>query len=362
MQKADNKFVPLPSQFFQPDTTAEEVSGVFFDADNDKDLDLYVVTGGTEYTASSPLQADRLYINQGIVNGIPSFELTADRLPAIYQSGSCAKPADIDNDGDLDIFVGTRVIPTHYGVPCDQTLLINDGKGFFKDATGSVAPDFKKLGMVTDAYWFDYDKNNFLDLLVVGEWMPVTLFLNDGKKLSKSKDVPGLSRTEGWWNKIKELDVDQDGDLDFIIGNLGLNSFFKPSASEPVSLYVSDFDKNGSIEPIFTFSKNGREYPFALRQDIIKQLNSLKKEFVFYKDYADKSVDEIFDEDLLQKATKLNFFQPETSLLLNEGSKGIYPEAPSRSKRSFPLYMGLKSLTLMVTTWMTFCWGVICLL
>ena len=338
MQKGDNKFVALPSQFFQPDTTAEEVSGVFFDADNDKDLDLYVVTGGTEYTASSPLQADRLYVNQGVVNGIPSFELAADRLPAIYQSGSCVKPADIDNDGDLDIFVGTRVIPTHYGVPCDQTLLINDGKGFFKDATGSVSPDFKKLGMVTDAYWFDFDKNNFLDLLVVGEWMPVTLFLNDGKKLSKSKDVPGLSGTEGWWNKIKELDVDQDGDLDFIIGNLGLNSFFKPTANEPVSLYVSDFDKNGSIEPIFTFSKKGREYPYALRQDIIKQINSLKKEFVFYKDYADKSVDEIFDEDVLQKATKLNFVQPETSLLLNEGSKGFILKSLPVQAQFSPVY------------------------
>ena len=113
-----------------------------------------------------------------------------------------------------------------------------------------------------------------------------------------------MNHTEGWWNRIKEMDVDRDGDLDFIIGNLGLNSFFKPTATEPVSLYVSDFDKNGSTEPIFTFSKKGNEYPFALRQDIIKQLNSLKKEFVFYKDYADKSVSEIFDEDLLAESDK----------------------------------------------------------
>ena len=206
---------------------------------------------------------------------------------------------------------------------CDQYFAENDGKGNFSDVTGTVAPQFKTLGLVTDAVWFDYDKNGFSDLMSWATGSPITIFKNDGKDLTKVDSVAGLEKSDGWWNKIKEMDVDKDGDLDFIIGNLGLNSFFKPSASEPVSLYVSDFDKNGSIEPIFTFSKNGREYPFALRQDIIKQLNSLKKEFVFYKDYADKSVDEIFDEDLLQKATKLNFFQPETSLLLNEGPKGF---------------------------------------
>ena len=323
IQNADGKFTPLPDHLFQADTTTEEVNAVFFDADQDDDLDLYVVTGGTEHITSSQEQIDRLYINDVDKGGSLSFKIEADRLPAIAQSGSCVRPADVDNDGDIDLFVGTRVIPTHYGVPPDQTLLINDGKGFFKDATASMAPQFKKMGMVTDAFWFDYDKNNFPDLLVVGEWVPITLFLNDGKKLSKAENIPGFSRTEGWWNRIKEMDIDNDGDLDFILGNLGLNSFFEPSETEPVSLYVSDFDKNGSIEPIFTFAKQGDEYPFALRQDIIKQINSLKKEFVFYKDYADKSIKEIFDENLLEEATKLNFYEPQTSLLINQGPKGF---------------------------------------
>jgi enediyne biosynthesis protein E4 len=323
LQKHGDKFAALPGNFLLADSTAEDVGAAFFDADNDSDLDLYVVTGGTEHAAESVHQADRLYINQGNKNGIPHFEKTNNQLPLINQSGSCVKPADIDNDGDLDLFIGTRVIPAFYGLPCDQTILVNDGKGYFRNVASTLAPELQKLGMVTDAHWFHYDNNGFLDLLIVGEWMPVTIFTNDGKKLTKIKNPSGLNSSEGWWNRIKEMDVDSDGDMDFILGNLGLNSLFKPSVEEPISLYVSDFDKNGSIEPIFTFSKQNKEYPFALRQDIIKQLNSLKKEFVFYKDYADKSVAEIFDKTTLADATKLNFYEPHTSLLINEGIKGF---------------------------------------
>ncbi|WP_276374917.1 VCBS repeat-containing protein [Chryseolinea sp. H1M3-3] len=322
IQQADNKFNAL-SEVFAADSAAEDVAAVFFDADNDEDLDLYVVTGGTENTTQSIHQVDRLYVNEGIKNGTPVFEKSTDRIPLIYQSGSCVKPADVDNDGDIDLFVGTRLLPSYYGLPCDQVLLVNDGTGTFRDQTVTLAPQLKQLGMVTDAHWFDYDKNGFSDLLIIGEWMPVTLFMNDGKKLMKAEKITGVDHSEGWWNRLKAVDIDNDGDEDFVLGNLGLNSIFKPNASAPVSLYVSDFDKNGSIEPIFIHNTQGREFPFALRQDIIKQIPSLKKEFVFYKDYADKTIEEVVDKASLKKAHKLQFYEPHTSLLVNNGTKGF---------------------------------------
>jgi hypothetical protein len=219
------------------------------------------------------------------------------------------------------------MLPTYYGLKCDQFLLINDGKGFFKDMSASISPQLKALGMVTDAAWTDFDKNGFQDLLLVGEWMPVTLFLNDGKQLIKADSIPGLAFSDGWWNRIHAFDADDDGDQDFILGNLGLNAHFKPTAEKPVSLYVSDLDKNGSIEPIFTYRSGEKEFPLALRQDLIKQLPSLKKEFVYYKDYADKTIDQIFDEAALKKSTKLNFYEPRTSLLINNGEKGFVLKA-----------------------------------
>lgn len=321
LQKPGHAFVKLATEVFDADSLSEAVDAVFFDADGDKDLDLYVVTGGSEYTTQSTYKLDHLYINQGIRKGQLYFEKAQNLLPALYQSGSCVRPADIDNDGDLDLFVGTRVTPSYYGLPCDQFILRNDGQGNFTDVTATVAPAFKKLGMITDARWFDYDQNGFHDLIIVGDWMPVMIFSNDGKQLTRVEGAHGLEKTEGWWNTIEAADLDQDGDIDFVLGNLGTNSKFKPSAERPVTLYLNDFDQNGSMEPIFSYlNEQGEEYPIALRQDIVKQMSSLKKQFVYYKDYADKSIAEIFDEKLLERATVLKFYEPRTSLLMNNGS------------------------------------------
>ncbi len=323
IQKQGNKFSSFANELFDADSLSEDVDAVFFDADNDKDLDLYIVTGGSEYSTQSQPNIDRLYENKGLKNGIPVFEKTVNRIPTLYQSGSCVRPADIDNDGDLDLFVGTRVMSSYYGLPCDQFLLVNDGKGNFTEAPATLAPEFKRLGMVTDAYWFNYNNDTFPDLLVVGEWMPVTIFQNDGKQLKKMSVVKGLEQSEGWWNRIHAADLDQDGDEDFIIGNQGLNSRFKPTAEKPVTLYVNDFDQNGSVEPVFVIMKNGKEYPVALRQDIIKQMSSLKKKFVYYKDYADKTVNDLFEPKLLERATMLKFYQAQTAVILNNGSNGF---------------------------------------
>jgi hypothetical protein len=318
LQKKNGEFLKTFNPDFDLDSLSEDVSASFFDADGDKDLDLFVVSGGSEYTSQSRNNIDRLYINKGIINGQPEFEKYEKALPVIYHSGSSVEPADVDNDGDIDLFVGTRSIPSYYGLPCDQFLLINDGHGVFADMTGNYAPQFKKLGMVTDAAWFDYDHNGFVDLIIVGEWMRPTIFSNDGKQLVKL-DVSSFERREGWWNSVAVADIDKDGDNDFILGNLGLNSKFKPTPDAPVSLYVNDFDQNGSIEPIFTYPKDGKQYPIGLRQDMVKQMSSLKKKFLYYKDYADKSMDDIFDKKLLENATVLKFFEPNTSVIINNG-------------------------------------------
>jgi enediyne biosynthesis protein E4 len=337
IQKSNEKFLALETNVFAPDTLADDVDAVFFDFDNDKDLDLYVVTGGSEHSSLGLALQDKLYENVG-KNNLPQFIKAQGKLPPIYQAGSCVQPVDFDSDGDMDLFVGTRVRPSYYGLNCDQYLLLNDGKGIFSDVTNAVAPQFRKLGLVTDAIWFDYDGNNFPDLMVVGDWLPITVFKNDGTKLTKIDNIPGLEKSDGWWNKIEPADIDKDGDTDFVIGNIGLNSKFKPTSEEPLLLYVNDFDQNGSIEPIFAFTKDGIEYPMALRQDVIKQMSSLKKKFVYYKDYAAKSLEEVYDKKLLQEATVHKFHEPRTILLLNNREKGFERKPLPVTAQFSPVY------------------------
>jgi len=192
--------------------------------------------------------------------------------------------------------------------------------------------------MVTDAVWFDYDGNGFKDILIVGDWMPITIFLNDGAKLKKSEAIDGLKGTDGWWNRIKGADIDSDGDLDFIIGNLGLNSRIKPTKDSPISLHLNDFDQNGSLDPIFSFKKDGIGYPLALKPEIVEQMSILKKQFVYYRDYAGKSINDIFDAKLLEGAHTLYFNEAHTSILVNNGIEGFTLEhLPLRAQFS-PVY------------------------
>ena len=336
IQSKLNRFTKLPTNAFEAAVLSEDVDALFFDADKDGDQDLYVVSGGSEYVAQSPHNLDRFYLNTGSkVN--PVFVDASDHIPALHQSGSCVHSADIDQDGDLDLFVGTRVLPAYYGIPCDQFILINDGKGNFTDQTTAWIPQFKKLGMVTDANWFDYDQNGFPDLIVVGEWMPITIFKNDGKRLIRAEGINGLSKTEGWWNTIKSVDINHDGKMDFVVGNLGLNSKFKPTIESPLSLYVNDFDLNSSMEPVFAFQKGEQEYPLALRQDMIKQMSSLKKDFLYYKDYANKTITDIFEPRLLKEATRLSFYESRTCVMLNQGSDFVLKPLPVQAQVS-PVY------------------------
>lgn len=321
IQKKDGTFRKLITPTFDADSVSEDVDAVFFDVDNDTDLDLYVVSGGSEFPADAAELQDRLYINHGLSNGDPAFLKSNESLPGIKKNGSCVKVSDYDKDGDLDIFLGVRAVSGEYGMPANQFVFENDGTGRFKDVSDRSS-DLKNLGMVTDAQWFDYNADGLQDLIVAGDWMPLTVLKNTGKAFQK-EDISSLRNTSGWWNTIEPADIDHDGDIDFIIGNLGLNSKLKPTRKNPISLYVGDFDQNNSIEQIYTYRKEGLDYPIGLKQDLSKQMNFLNKKFLYYKDYAGKSMNEIFDDDRLKNASVYSVEESHTSILLNNGVNGF---------------------------------------
>lgn len=336
IQHTNGSYKRLKTTVFDLDSASEDVDAIFFDADNDRDLDLFVVSGSTEFDPQSNALHDRLYINVKTNNSIPIFQKASDALPAIKKNGSCVRVADYDNDGDLDIFCGTRAVIRKYGFPCDQYIFENNGKGVFRDVSYK-SPDLKQLGMVTDAQWMNYDGDNLPDLMVIGDWMPITIFRNVKGAFQKIKE-PSLDKTEGWWNTLEQFDIDNDGDQDFILGNLGQNTKFKATDQAPVSLYVSDFDHNGSIQQVYTYRKNELDYPFATKQDLAKQINSLNKKFVYYRDYAGKSIDKIFDAEKLEHATILRSYQNNSCLLTNEGAGRFKLKALPLQAQVSPVY------------------------
>ncbi|RTE54184.1 RNA-binding protein [Arenibacter aquaticus] len=260
----------------------EEDTGVlFFDYDGDGDQDLYVTSGSNEFYEGSEYYQDRLYANDGQGN----FSLDKQALPKIVASGSCVRAADFDKDGDLDLFIGGRLTPLKYPLPPNSYLLENNN-GKFTDATNKLAPSIRKVGMVTDALWTDYDLDGDTDLIVVGEFMAIQFFENQNAKLVNSSGKIGLTYTSGWWNSINGGDFDNDGDMDYILGNIGLNTKYSVSANEPLTVYAMDYDNNGSLDPIMSSYNNGNEYPVHSRDDLIKQIPQMKKKFPDYDSYA----------------------------------------------------------------------------
>jgi hypothetical protein len=302
---------------FTENTNSEDIASLLFDVDNDGDLDLYVCSGGVEYSQFSVDFRDRLYLN----DGKGDFTLSNQKLPSekSMNSTSTVISADIDNDGDLDLFVGERIIPLNYGQPCSGFILQNDGNGNFTDVTQERASELKDLGMITDAIFQDLDADGDDDLLIVGEFLGVEIFVNDKGTFIKKKENK-LSELKGWWNTIHSADLDNDGDLDFIVGNHGLNSRFKASTEKPITLFSKDFDKNGFIDPVLAFrNDDGKDYPYALRHNLIDQMKGLKKKFPDYKSFKNASMEVIFSEKELSEASKLYANTLESVILLNNG-------------------------------------------
>lgn len=313
LQQPGGHFTPLFEPAFAQDKDYEDIGAEFIDVDNDGDLDLAVASGGNQEKLGSIYTLQRLYINDGKGN----FKRTLKGWPAIFLNASCIRSCDYDGDGDQDIFIGARSIPGTYGVLPSSFLLQNDRHGNFKDVTNSVAPGLKKLGMVTDAQWGDVDRDGKKELIVVGDWMAITIFKYKDNKLQKFAE---LTNSSGWWNCLTVDDVDGDGDLDLIAGNYGLNSKIRADTSHPAELCVSDFDNNGQTECVPAYYKtDGKLYPFNLRSDLVTQMPTLKKKFLRYDSYAGKTLDEVFTKDELEKATILKCNNTQTCIFLNDG-------------------------------------------
>ena len=295
VQQDDGRFVATNQALLAQSRISEDLGAVFFDRY------LYVVTGGAEYSDQAPALEDRLYES----DGRGTFRKTNGQLPPLFNSGSRVAAADFDGDGDVDLFVGGRVVPWRYGIDPPSTLLRNDGKGTFADVTAEVAPDLAHAGMVTDALWIDVDGDRRLDLVVVGEWMPIAIFRNTGTKLERlATPAPGLEHSSGWWNRIVAADFTGDGRLDFVVGNLGLNTRMHATAAEPATMYVKDFDGNGSADQIVCYYTDGVSYPLALRDDLIRALPYLKARYLKYADYANQTAQDIFGDRLTDAVVK----------------------------------------------------------
>jgi hypothetical protein len=315
IQQSDGSFVKSNEKLLAQDTVSEDIGAVFFDANGDGHPDLYVATGGSEYSEAAPALEDRLYLNDGKGN----FRKAVGALPPLTLSNSRVAAADFDGDGAIDLFVGGRSVPGRYGIDPQSVLLKNDGHGRFTDVTDKAAPGLSHIGMVTDAVWKDVDGDGKPDLVVVGEWMPITVFHNAGNGRLVKKDVPGLEKSNGWWNRIIAGDFTGNGRVDFIVGNLGLNTRLQAKANEPVTMYVKDFAHNGFVQQIISYYNNGKSYPLSLRDDLIQSLGYLKDRYVDYKQYARQTIAEVFPQKELSDATVKNAYTFATTLARNNG-------------------------------------------
>ena len=293
------------------DSIFEDRGALFFDVDGDGDNDLYVVSGGSE-SRNNQWYQDRLYINDGLGN----FHKTTDALPEITSSGSCVVAADYDMDGDLDLFVGGRLKPWEYPFPPKSYLLENQN-GKFKDVSYKLGSTDGEIGMVTSALWTDINNDNRVDLIIAGEWMPLKTFLNVDQAFRDVSTDYGLDNSDGWWNSINGCDLDNDGDIDYLVGNNGLNSFFKASGEEPVEIHAGDFDQDGSIDPIITHYIEGESYITHPRNIINTKIPGFQNRIKTFEKYGQTPFNKSFTSKELEEGVHLKSKVMESVILEN---------------------------------------------
>ena len=333
-QQQNGSYQNIPQTAFRADSNFTTTDAVFADFNGDGYPDIYAVSGGYgEYAENDSSLQDRLYLNDSKGNFIKNDKA----LPAMHDSKSCVAAADFNNDGSIDLFVGGRVIPGKYPLSPRSYLLQNDGKGNFKDVTAQFCPALLNAGMITAASWCDMDKDGKKDLIIAGEWMPISIYLNKGDHLEDhTKDFFDRDYS-GLWNTFEIADVDNDGDMDIIAGNLGLNTQIKASEKEPAEMIFKDFDNNGSIDPFLCFYIQGKTYPYVSRDELLDEMYSMRKKFTSYRSYADAGIADIFSPEELKDAQRLKATWLETTFFENRNGKFSPKKLPAEAQFS-PVY------------------------
>ncbi|MFS4468626.1 VCBS repeat-containing protein [Maribacter sp. 2210JD10-5] len=312
LHKLNGQLDKPETAYFEQDAIHEDTAAAFLDVDSDGDLDLVVGSGGNEIGIQNSYGA-RLYLNNG--KGI--FSKSGNKLPSTNNNIATIAPYDFNADGKTDLFIGSRSIVGTYGVDPTHLLLKNNGDGTFSDITERSAYDLKNVGMVTDAQWVDYDGDSKKDLVTISDWGSPQIFKNSGRRLSKVES--SLDSLTGWWGALHIKDLDNDGDLDFILGNSGSNLHYKPKENQPMRMWVNDFDNDGTIEQILTQSYNGGDYPIHQKKELTSQILALKKENIKASEYAKKTIHELFSPEVIENTIVKEVAISESVLAINEG-------------------------------------------
>ena len=319
LQQTNGRFSRTIQPGLETDSMYEDVDACWIDVEKDGDLDLVVASGGNEFYGQDEHLLPRLYINDGEAQ----FNLKKDAFRDIFQTASCVVPSDFNGDGFADLFIGGRTVPFYYGEIPRSYLLQNDGTGKFIDVTSSYSKELMEAGLVTGAVWIDLDKNGENDLVICSEWGAIDAFIREKNQFKKLS----LTNRKGWWNFLLPTDIDKDGDIDFIAGNLGLNSRLKASEKEPVRMYYNDFDDNGRKDQVITYYLNGKEIPFANKMELEKQMPILKKKFLYAEEFAKATLNGIFTAEKLKSARIFTADYFENAALINDGNLKFHLQA-----------------------------------